>query len=53
MHARARLTGVAGVDVTTGRRDAVAWAEEHRSYADTGVFESPVEEDAGSVRKKL
>ena len=26
------------VDVTTGRRDAVAWAEKHRSYADTGVY---------------
>ncbi|KAI0375961.1 MFS general substrate transporter [Pilatotrama ljubarskyi] len=32
-----------GVDVTTGRRDAVSWAEKHRSYAETGVFTS--EED--------
>ncbi len=36
-----------GVDVTTGRRDAVAWAEKHRSYAETGVFTS--EEDGVSA----
>lgn len=29
---------VVGVDVTTGRRDAVAWAERNRRYAETGVF---------------
>lgn len=45
-----------GVDVTTGRRDAVAWAEKHRSYAETGVFTS--EEDGVSapvedLKKKL
>lgn len=28
----------AGVDVTKGRREAVAWAEKHRGYAQTGVF---------------
>ncbi|EPS98776.1 hypothetical protein FOMPIDRAFT_1125798 [Fomitopsis schrenkii] len=27
-----------GVDVEKGRRDAVAWAEHHRSYAETGVL---------------
>ncbi|KZT05596.1 MFS general substrate transporter [Laetiporus sulphureus 93-53] len=37
-----------GVDVTKGRRDAVAWAERHRSYAETGIF---VEEE-GSVDAK-
>ena len=31
MHAKA-------VDVPTGRRDAVAWAQRHRSYAETGVY---------------
>ncbi|KAI0775859.1 MFS general substrate transporter [Trametes elegans] len=36
-----------GVDVTTGRRDAVAWAERHRSYAETGVYTAdPEEEDS-------
>ncbi|KAI0758099.1 MFS general substrate transporter [Fomes fomentarius] len=39
-----------GVDVTTGRRDAVAWAEKHRSYADTGMLVSE-EDSADSVRK--
>ncbi|TFK92845.1 MFS general substrate transporter [Polyporus arcularius HHB13444] len=39
-----------GVDVTTGRRDAVAWAEKHRSYADTGMLVSD-EDSAGSMKK--
>ncbi|CCL98264.1 uncharacterized protein FIBRA_00258 [Fibroporia radiculosa] len=26
------------VDITTGRRDAVAWADKHSSYAETGVL---------------
>ncbi|KAH9833644.1 MFS general substrate transporter [Rhodofomes roseus] len=32
-----------GVDVEKGRRDAVVWAEQNRSYAETGVY---VEDDA-------
>ncbi|KZT05595.1 MFS general substrate transporter [Laetiporus sulphureus 93-53] len=36
------------VDVTKGRRDAVAWAERHRSYAETGVFT----EEEGSIDAK-
>ena len=30
--------GAAAVDITTGRRDAVAWAEKNRRYVETGVF---------------
>ena len=29
-----------GVDVTTGRRDAVAWAEKNRRYIETGMLGS-------------
>ena len=39
-----------GVDVTTGRRDAVAWAEKHRSYAETGILVGE-EDSADSVKK--
>ncbi|KAI0737688.1 MFS general substrate transporter [Daedaleopsis nitida] len=39
-----------GVDITTGRRDAVAWAEKHRSYAETGVLVGE-EDSADSVKK--
>lgn len=38
-----------GVDITTGRRDAVAWAEKHRAYAETGVY---TEEEDESVDAK-
>ena len=48
---RTRLTGVTGVDVTTGRRDAVAWAEKNRAYAQTGVLVSE-EDSADSVKVK-
>ncbi|KAH9938056.1 MFS general substrate transporter [Fomitopsis serialis] len=37
------LCTAASVDVEKGRRDAVAWADRNRSYAETGVY---VEEDA-------
>ncbi|OBZ70315.1 Autophagy-related protein 22-1 [Grifola frondosa] len=39
-----------GVDVPTGRRDAVAWAGKHRSYAETGVLSA--EDDVQSVASK-
>ncbi|KAJ3485207.1 hypothetical protein NLI96_g5125 [Meripilus lineatus] len=32
-----------GVDVTKGRREAVAWAEKHRAYAQTGLIRAEVE----------
>lgn len=38
-----------GVDITTGRRDAVAWAEKHRTYAETGIY---TEEEDESVDAK-
>ena len=48
-----------GVDVERGRRDAVAWAERNRAYAETGVLveddrdeDASLEEDAeGDVKK--
>ncbi len=33
-----------GVDVTKGRREAVAWADKHRGYAQTGIIRA--EEDS-------
>ena len=43
-----------GVDVEKGRRDAVAWAEQHRSYAETGVLvdDASVESDSKEDVKK-
>ena len=40
--------------MTTGRRDAVAWAEQHRSYAETGVLvdDASVESDSKEDVKK-
>ena len=43
----------AAVDVNTGRRDAVAWAEKNRRYAETGVLgedESVDEQDYAKRR---
>lgn len=40
---------ITGVDITTGRRDAVAWAEKHRTYAETGIY---TEEEDESVDAK-
>ena len=42
-----------GVDVTAGRRDAVAWAEKHRSYADTGVYTPDNDDDDGPTTNIL
>ncbi|RPD66777.1 MFS general substrate transporter [Lentinus tigrinus ALCF2SS1-7] len=39
-----------GVDVTSGRRDAVLWAEKNRAYAETGMLVS--EEDSAHSMKK-
>ena len=43
-----------GVDAEKGRRDAVAWAEQHRSYAETGVLvdDASVESDSKEDVKK-
>lgn len=41
-----------GVDVTTGRRDAVAWAERNRRYLDTGVMGEDDSVDDGEFGKK-
>lgn len=44
----------AGVDVTTGRRDAVAWADKNRRYIDTGVFGEDSESiDDGKYGKRV
>ncbi|KAI0921003.1 hypothetical protein AcV5_001263 [Taiwanofungus camphoratus] len=40
-----------GVDVTIGRRDAVAWAEKHRSYAETGIISD--EDDSMNYGEKV
>ena len=40
-----------GVDVTTGRRDAVAWAEKNRRYIDTGILGED-EDDGGDYGKR-
>lgn len=41
------------VDVTTGRRDAVAWAEKNRRYVDTGIFsEDESVDDVDDAKKK-
>jgi len=37
-----------GVDVTNGRRDAMAWAEKHRSYAQTGILKDEEDESVHS-----
>lgn len=40
---RSDLHDSPGVDVTKGRREAVAWAEKHRAYAQTGLIRAEVE----------
>ena len=48
-----RHLALVGVDVTAGRRDAVAWAEKHRSYADTGVYTPEDDDERADSPKKL
>lgn len=43
------LTGSTGVDVHVGRRDAVAWAEKNRRFAETGVFGELEDESVASA----
>ena len=47
------LTRCKAVDVTTGRRDAVAWAEKNRRYAQTGVFGDDESVDERDYAKRL
>ena len=44
-----------GVDVNTGRRDAVAWAEKNRRYIDTGILGEDKSEsvDDGASGKRV
>lgn len=42
-----------GVDVTTGRRDAVAWAEKNRKYIETGVLAETESMDERDLGKQL
>lgn len=44
--------GSLGVDVNTGRRDAAAWAEKNRQYAQTGVLKDDDSVDSKDFARK-
>ena len=46
------ITGLPGVDVNTGRRDAAAWAAKNRKYAETGVLRDDESVDSKDYAKK-
>ena len=41
-----------GVDIPSGRRDAVAWADKNRRYLDTGIMGEDNSVDDGEFGKR-